>query len=314
MSENLPKLFTESFTTNLRLNLQQEGSILRGLVTEGHYVGKQAAVVDYNTAIQSRVPAGRFAPIGRVDADYQRRWVVPMDRDLPQLFDNFDKLRTIQDPQSVAVTNASYAFGRDWDDAIINAAFATALISNTDGTTTTTESFSTSSYGVSEKFGNGSTSIGFTVEKMREVRRIFRRNHVDLEREKITLISASQQESEMYSLAQITSAEFNGQRPVLVDGSLHTFLGMNLRFSERLQYGTGIGSSSNCRFGIAFVQTGMHLGIWQDMTHSVDRRTDLSGLPWQLYSMHTFGATRLEPGRLVRVDFGNDSNGADINP
>lgn len=313
MSENLPKLYTESFTTNLRLNLQQMGSKLRGLVDEGSYVGKQAAVVDYMTAIQSRVPAGRFAPIGRVDSDFQRRWVVPQDRDLPQLFDSFDKLRTIQDPQSKAVTNATYAFGRDWDDAIISAAFATAIIGSTDGVTTTTESFSTSSYGVSEKFGNGTTSIGITVEKLREVRRLFRRNHVDLEMETIQLVVGSQQENEMLGLAQVVSTEFN-DRPVLVDGSVTRFVGQQIHVIERLQYGTGIGSSSNCRFGIAFVKSGLHLGIWQDAMHDVDRRKDLTGLPWQLYSMHSFGATRLEPGRVIRVDFGNDSVGADINP
>ena len=42
MSENLFKLFTTEFSTNLEMKLQQAGSKLRGRVREGQHVGKQA--------------------------------------------------------------------------------------------------------------------------------------------------------------------------------------------------------------------------------------------------------------------------------
>ena len=54
MSENLPKLAVETFSTVLRLKLQQTRSMLRGRVMEGYHVGKQASPIDYIGAIQMR--------------------------------------------------------------------------------------------------------------------------------------------------------------------------------------------------------------------------------------------------------------------
>lgn len=314
-TQGLAQLYTQSFSTNLRLRLQQRGSRLRGLVMEGAHVGKEASPVDYMAATQTKAVQGRFQPIEFTDNDYQRRWVLPQSRDLAQPFDTFDKLKTLEDPQSQAVQNGSNAMGRDWDDALIAAAFATATIgSSTDGTSTTTETFSTASYGISEKFGDGSTAVGMTVDKMIEAVRIFEHNHVDIEDmegEPRTLVIGSTQRSNLLKLTEVVSREFN-DRPALVDGQVVKFLGWNIKGSERLKFGTGIGGSSNTRQCIAFVKSGIYLGIWQDMYWDVYRDKRLQGHPWIVYGMHTFGATRLEPGRLLRIDCANDSVGNDI--
>jgi hypothetical protein len=126
MSENLFKLWTTQFSTNLQLKLQQKQSKLRGRVMEGYHVGKQASPVQYIGAIQMKPPVGRFAPIGHQDADFTRRWVFPNDREANQLIDSFDKLKTIIDPTSQYSDVAAAAVAREWDDRIIAAAFGTA--------------------------------------------------------------------------------------------------------------------------------------------------------------------------------------------
>src|SRR6516225_11915228 len=85
MSENLFKLFVTQFSTLLHLKLQQRQSKLRGRCMEGFHVGKQASPIQYIGAVQMKAPAGRFAPIGRQDTDFVRRWVLPVDRDANQL-------------------------------------------------------------------------------------------------------------------------------------------------------------------------------------------------------------------------------------
>ncbi len=100
MSENLPKLAVETFSTVLRLKLQQTRSMLRGRVEEGYHVGKQASPVDYIGSIQMRAPAGRNAPNQPQNTDFTRRWVLPVDKEAYQLIDTFDKLRLLQDPTS----------------------------------------------------------------------------------------------------------------------------------------------------------------------------------------------------------------------
>ena len=100
MSANvIPTFQVEQFSTNVNLLLQQKGSKLAGAVTRGSHVGKQASPVDQIGAVEARKVINRFAPMGRVDAPTDRRWVFPVDYDLPQLIDSVDKLRLLTDPE-----------------------------------------------------------------------------------------------------------------------------------------------------------------------------------------------------------------------
>ena len=126
MSINLPSHYVMQFSTNLQLLLQQKGSKLMNAVTQGNYVGKQASPVDQMDKVEAQRVTSRFAPMGRVDANVDRRWVFPVDYDLPQLVDHFDKLRLITDPESLYVQNAVNAMGRKKDYEIISAFMGTA--------------------------------------------------------------------------------------------------------------------------------------------------------------------------------------------
>ncbi len=100
MSINIPTHFVQQYSTNIELLLQQKGSKLRNAVTVGSYTGKAASPVDQIGAIETQAVSSRFAPMGRVDAPTDRRWVYPSDYDLPQLSDSFDTLRLLTDPSS----------------------------------------------------------------------------------------------------------------------------------------------------------------------------------------------------------------------
>jgi hypothetical protein len=307
MSENLPQLFTTEFSTMLALKLQQKRSKLRGRVMEGYHVGKQASPVQYYGAVQMKPPQGRFAPIGRQDASFTRRWVMPVDRDCNQLIDTFDKLRTAIDPQSQEVAGAAAAVAREWDDRLIAAAFGTATL-GTDGASFTSETWASisSSWQVASTFGSAAAS-GLTVAKMIEAKRIMRKAQVDMEEETLTWVTNSQGESDLLNQVQVVSTEFS-ERPVLTDGKVTRLLGWDIVYSERLP------SSSNVRSNIPFAKSGLYLGIWKDTENDVDRRKDLSGLPWQIYTMMSSGATRLEPGRLLECLCADTSAAADVTP
>lgn len=322
-TEGLVQLYTTHYGTNLQMNLQQQSSRLRGKVTEGFYVGKQASPVDYAAPVSMRAPAGRFAPINRTDTNYSRRWVTPVDKELAQLVDKFDKLKTLEDPTSVLNRGSAAAVAREWDDRIISAVFGTAQTSTTDGSTLTAETWaqaqntltgSNTGLTIADDFGNGSTTIGMTVDKLIEARRLFRHYHVldeEMQPGDLTLIIGAQQEADMLKLTEVVSREFN-DRPVLVDGVITRFLGWNVIVSERLNFGADpVSSHSNCRSCIAFVKTGLHLGVWLDMENDISKQTQLSGQPWQLYTAMSSGATRLEPGRVLQISCGNDTTGGD---
>lgn len=306
MSENLFKLFTTQFSTVLQLKLQQKTSKIRGRCMEGFHVGKQASPIQYYGAVQMKTPAGRFAPMGRQDADFTRRWVFPVDKDCPQLVDTFDELRTIIDPKSQIAAGAAAAVSREWDDRVITSAFATASLGVDEGSMTTETFASLTGVTIASTFGS-SAACGLTTQKMIEAKRLFRKAQVDFEMEPITWVTNSQGESDLLNQVQITSNEFN-PNPVLVDGKVTRFLGFDIVYSERLS------SDGATRQNICFAKSGIYLGVWQDTMTRVSQRNDLSGEPYQIYTKMSSGASRLEPGRLLQVSCADASTAADVTP
>jgi hypothetical protein len=308
--QGLFPLETTQFSTNLELKLQQMGSLLRARVREGFHVGKMASPVNQVGAIQSKAPAGRYAPKNRTDSDFTRRWVFPTDKEIDQLIDSFDELKTIVDPKSAYVEGAAMAAGRDWDDAIIAASTSSASQIGQDAASLTTEDFTvgaTNPFQVASNFG-ASAATGLTVAKMIETKRILRHYHNDLDRDQATLIIGSSQEADLLKQAQVTNADFNGDRPVLVDGKVVRFMGFDIVVSERLPLTT-----TNVRGCIAFVKSGMYLGLWKDTTNRVSIRNDLSSEPYDLYTSYSFGATRTQLGKVIQI-LAADTSGADITP
>ncbi len=299
-------LYTTQFSTNLELLLQQIGSKLRGKCREGFHVGKMASPINQIGSIVLKAPAGRFSPKDRADANFVRRWVFPAEGEIDQLIDSFDELQTIVDPKSQYTQNAANAVGRAWDDALITAATGTAQIGQ-DAAGLTSETFATTTFQISNTFG-ASAASGLTVAKFIEAKRIFTHFHNDLDMDQPCMVIGSKQESDLLNQVQIVSTEYN-DRPTLVDGKVKRFLGFDIVLSERLPQTT----LNTTRGILTFVKSGLYLGMWQDITNRVSIRNDLSSEPWDLYTKAMFGATRLQPGKVLQI-LCADTTGADITP
>lgn len=307
MSENAVDLAVTQFSANLEMKVQQMRSRLRGRTAEGSHRGKQASPVQYMAPIAMSTPTGRFSTLVPVHAAFERRWVFPVDKDLPQLIDTFDELRLISDPKSQYASNAGAAVGRAWDDTLIAAATADAKL-GTDGASFSTETFSTTTYGIADTFG-GSGSCGLTVAKLVDLKRKMRHyaDDGDENNEQMTIVIGSQQEADLLGETRVTNADYNGGAPVLKDGGITRFLGFDFLISERLPV------ASSIRTCIAFMKSGLYLGVWSDMKTTPSIRNDLSGHPYQLYTNYTVGATRLQKGKLFVV-YAADATGASITP
>lgn len=302
MSVNIPTHYVQQYSTNVQLLLQQKGSRLRQAVMSGQHVGKQASPVDQFGKVEMQVPAGRFADIGRVDAATDRRWVFPIDRDLPQLIDGFDKLRLLTDPQSSYVTNAKHAVDREYDRRIIDAFFDDAKTGESGSTTTSFGTGLTSAAGRNVAVALGAAAAtGLNVAKLREAKRYLMANEVD-ETDPLFCVVTAKQHDDLLNEIQVTSMDFNtvGGTPVLQEGKIARFLGINFIHTELLETGTD-NAAGTSRAVPVFAKSGMYLGIWNDMSFDVTQRKDLSGLPYQVYVQMTSGATRLEENKVARV-------------
>jgi hypothetical protein len=293
MSVNIPTHYVQQYSTNIALLLQQQGSKLRDAVSVGSYVGKQSSPVDQIGKVEMQTVTSRFAPMNRVDAPTDRRWVLPSDFDLPQLIDSFDKLRLITDPESAYVRNAVLAAGRKMDQVICAAFTGTAKTGETGSTNT---SF-TSGNEVDVAVGGANSRLN--VAKLREVKRLMMANHVDFDLEEAYVGITASDHDALLGEIQVVSSDFNGGMPVLRDGRIMEFMGFRFIHCELIEQ--SLAGTNEVTLPV-WVKSGMHLGMWNDIQNSISIRHDLQGEPWQVYTQMTVGATRLEENKVYAIE------------
>lgn len=295
MADNIPTWYVQQYSTNVQLLLQQRGSRLRSAVMSGTHVGSQASPVDQISAVAANKVTSRFAPMPRTDALLDRRWAFPVDYDLNQIVDNFDKLRLLTDPTSHYVTNAMYALGRAMDQEIIAAFTGTAYTGVTGGTST---AFATANV---INVGTGaSAATNLTVAKLRAAKKILMQNEVDLDADPIFCAITAKEHDNLLAEVQVIDGDYNGGKPVLEEGRISRFLGINFIHTELLLTGTDDLSSTSNLIPM-WAKSGMYLGLWNDIQTDVSQRKDIQGLPYQAYAKGTFGAARLDEKRVIKI-------------
>ncbi len=296
MPSQVPTHYAQQFASTLQLLLQQEGSVLqRGVTMGGGHVGEQASPVDQYGPVVANLVVGRYNPMPNTEPPAFRRWVLPADYDLNQILDSFDKLRLLIDPMSSYVQNAKNAIGRAIDEEILNKVFAT---NQTGKSGTTATSFGAGQTVVVAQGAASATNL--TVAKLREAKRILRSRNVDFSKEEIYCAINAANHDSLLAEVQVISKDFNGGESVLKDDQLERFLGINFIHTELLATGTDDASGTSTAVPV-WAKSGLYLGNWQDMKTDVSQRKDLQGLPHQAYVCATFGATRLQEEKCVKI-------------
>jgi len=291
MSQQIPTHYAQQYASNIELLLQQKGSRLRDTVTFHGITGAKAATpIEQIDKVEATKRTSRYPPLTPADTPHARPWVYPSDYDWNDLIDSIDKLRTIVDPQSSYAQNGTYAMGRAQDNEIIAAFFATRNIGETGASTAAFPA----GQQVAVNFA-ASGNVGLTVAKLREALRILGANEVDLDNDAITLALTMKQHDNLLAEMQVISLDFN-ERPVLVEGKVTRFLGFEFKRLELL-----VTNASAYRRLPAYAKSGVHLGMWNDITTDISVRKDLAGLPIQVYVYGTFGATRGDEKRVVEI-------------
>ena len=263
--------------------LQQRGSKFRMCVMEDSYRGKSGAAVNQVGAVTAQARTTRHADTPLIETPHDKRWVFPTDYEWADLIDDQDKIRIIADPTSPYAINGAMALGRSMDDLIISAATATSLTGE-DGTTSTAFPAGQTA---------STTSGGLTVAKLREAMQLLIAAEVDVDNEPLYCAIGAQQHDDLLGETQAISLDFTN-KPVLVDGRIKAFMGFNFIDSQRLAL-----SGSN-RTVICWAKSGLHLGIWNDISARVSEREDKS-YSTQVYVKGTFGATRVEEKKVVAI-------------
>lgn len=284
MSEFVTTAFVQQYTSNVEMLLQQRGSKLRPYVTQGSYNGKSAKAVEQIGQIAAQKRLSRHADTPLISTPHDARWVFPNDWEAADLIDDQDKLRMLIDPTSQYAMAQAYAIGRAMDDEIITQALGTSKTGE-NGTTNTA-------------FGSGQTAAttagGLTIQKLREAKTILLANEVDVDFDPLICIVTAAQIEDLLESTEVTSADYNTVK-ALVNGEVDTFMGFKFVHCERLPV-----DGSSRRRVIAYAKSGLHLGIWKEVGGKISERADKS-YATQVYTCSTFGATRVEEGKVVEV-------------
>lgn len=293
MSQFVTTHFVQQYTTNIALLSQQKGSRLAASMTHGSYVGKQGVPVEQFAPTVAVKRTTRYPALTPADTNTDRRWVFPSDYDWNDLIDNIDKLRMLIDPQSSYVINGTAAMERSKDDEIIAAYFGTAL-TGVAGTTSTT--FPAGQILSASEGASGAT--GMNVEKLKAGIQLLLANEAwdPSSGQRISCVISAKQNRNLMDEVQVINTDYNQERAVVADGFVMQWGKVDFIHSERLpQNGS---SQTQCPF---YVNDGMHLGMWNDVSSDVSQRKDLAGLPWQVYLYGTYGSTRLEEKKVVQI-------------
>ena len=143
-----------------------------------------------------------------------------------------------------------------------------------------------------------SSATGMNVEKLKAGIQILLANEAwdPSSGDRITCVITGKQNRNLMDEIQVINSDYNGDKAVVNDGFVMSWGKVDFIHSERLP----TNASSQTRVPM-YCKTGMHLGMWNDLSTDVSQRKDLAGLPYQVYLCGTFGATRLEEKKVVEL-------------
>ncbi len=285
MSNQITTGFVRSYSADVQHLLQTQGSMLRNYVMWDTYTGDGGRAVNQIGTVAAVKRVTRHADTPVVETPHAARWVDPVDYELADLIDSQDKLRMLFDPAGPYQKAQAMALGRALDQEILGAMFATAKTGPHGGST---EAFLTATYQIAA----GGTSM--TVAKLRTARRLLMaaKNRLDIDQPYIAITAA--EHDALLNEPQVTSGDYN-RTLVMVDGRVQRFLGFEfVHLEEILVDGAG---AKRCP---CWVKSGVHGGMWNDINSRISERDDKS-YSTQVYSKGTFGATRLEQGKVVEI-------------
>lgn len=300
MSINAPIFYAQQFATDIELLVQQlESKLTRAVQVSSSHFGEQASPVDQVGLIEVTENTERFSPMPRTDAPLDRRWIIPRNWDLNQNIDKNDLIRMIVDPKQALARAAVAGMNRRKDRTILDG----LINANQTGKSGLTSTLLPPTQVVGVSFGGALSSL--SVAKLREALRIHLANDVDVDMEELYIAVDAKAHTALLAEVQVTSKDFNALRdglPVLRDGKIDRFMGFNFIHCERAIEFAGTDDVGGISTPImTWAKSGAYLGLWKDTMVDVRERADLRAIPWQIYVCATFGATRLQERKVVKI-------------
>jgi hypothetical protein len=277
----IPEVYIKTYSANLLTLSQQLGSKLRNAVRLERK-GGESAFFDTVGSVTAADKTARYPNTPLIETPFGRRMVPLKQKDIADLVDNVDKIKSAITPESHIVRAQAYALGRGIDSWVIDAALGDAM-GGVDGTTTIP--FDPNQV---VPIDLGGANEGITINNLIEAKKLFWNNDVDLEdpMNELYMAVSGEQLANLLATTEVTSADYNTVK-ALVQGQVDSFMGFKFIQTQLL----GADSPTETRSCFAWAKQGIVLNLPEDITGSIDIRPDLS-LGIQMYARASGNAVR----------------------
>jgi len=286
--------FVETYQDHLVLKAQQMGSRFRAAVMSDAQHGEGASPVDQVSPADAIDIDTRYQVKPLVETVHDRRWEYPISKGWGDIVDEIDKLKINIELEGKYTQTGVSAINRAMDDEVISKFFATALTGRAGGTSTVFPAGNV--IAVTE---GASAATGMNTDKLLAARESILGNDVDIDDPMNALycaISASQ-ERDLLEEVKVVNADYQDTAVLSGNGtSLKRWFGINFILSERLDI-----DGDSYRRNPFWCKSGMHLGIWRDITGDISERKDLNLNPHHISVNASFGATRCEEEKVYEI-------------
>lgn len=282
MATSVDQHYVNAYNNNVTLLFQQKGSKLKGRIREKQSTGEYEYFDRLHpTAAQKRTE--RFANTVHSDVTHDRRRAEKSDYDWSVLVDpKTDLHRMLVDPTSDYATLGSWGMGRAFDDEIILAFTADAVVGKTGGSTV---AFPTSTQQIAE------ASLNLNWQKLIDAKLIFAEH--DIEDSELNMIISPSATWSLLQQTQVNSIDHNAVK-ALVDASVSRFAGFNFLQSNRLPKAT------DTRSCYAWHPMSMGVVIGNAISSTIDRLPERNN-SIQILTQGSFGAVRILDEGVVEI-------------
>jgi len=292
-SYSVPEHHVKMYTANVRAALNKKGGEIVANVSRGSYKGEKVQLINFLGPVEFVERTTVYGDTKLSEIEHTQRWISGTEYDCAVLVDRLDTLKMIYDPTSPYVERFREAAARKQDQIVMDKFFATAK-SGKDGTTDVT-------FPAADTVVHGTT--GLTVAKLRSLRKLIKKRHVDLRYVKPLIAVTSEQIDNLLGETSVNSIDYNTVKP-LVDGEVSQFMGF--RFIPYESFGSSYGIPSHTDSGTirdcpVWVPDGMHFGSWEDLMIIINNRPDKNNIK-QIHGTFTAGATRTEEGKVFKIE------------
>ncbi len=298
----IDQAFTQQYSGNVYVQAQQKKSRLKEAVTV-QYIKGEFAWIDRLAPTAAVLRTTRHADTPLVNSIHSKRRLDMAEYEWADLIDDQDKVKMLIDPTSSYVQNAASAMGRSMDDVIIAALYGSATVKDLSGV----------SLPAAQKIvpTTGTVPSDFNMNTLIALKQKFDAKEVDPSEDKFIALGSAQM-ANLLGDTKVTSSDYASVK-ALVRGEIDMFMGFKFIQTERLLkgaaptfqqttgiVGAGANEMTNSRLCLAWVKSGVALGIGMEPKGRISERDDKS-YATQVYSAMMLGAVRLEEEKVIGI-------------